>query len=73
MIEKGANDWDYLSNIENLELYKLYIQKTGDFNEKHYNKLICFYDSIYCIVTHYNNNESLKKLPFELWRYTKSF
>ncbi len=69
-------DYKYnLKNIENLELYKLYIKKTGEINNKHYNKLVCFYDPIYYIITHRveNNKNKIYKVPDDIWHLMRTF
>ena len=73
MICKGANDWGRLENIENLELYKLYTEKTGQFNRKHYRKLVCFYDPVYVILTQKKNSKTLKRFPTDLIRLLRTF
>ena len=53
LISKGANKlvttWE--TCVENIELYKLYVEKTGYINKEHYQKLVCFYDPVYVILT----------------------
>ncbi len=75
MIEKGADDWNCLWNVENLTLYKLYIKKTGKIGTDHYNKLVCFYDPIYHIITRRTENirKGIYKIPNDLWRLMRTF
>jgi hypothetical protein len=78
MISKGANNWDMLSDSKDLELYKLYIKQTGNCDNKHLNKLICFYDPVYYLLcAHYTQTSKssapINRLPVDLFRMLKSF
>ena len=74
MIEKGADNFKVLKNIkQDLELYKLYIRKTGKCDKDKLKKLVIKHDPLYTIITHYDKNKHIRKLPVELWRMTKDF
>ena len=71
---------------ENYQIYKLLLRKDSnifaddeddEFSccslKERYEQLVIEQDPLYTIITHYNNNASIKKLPFELWRMLKDF
>ncbi len=72
LVEKGANNLNSLHNIENLELYKLYLKNNGENINDHYKKLVIFYDPVYYLITH-KELSKIEPLPMDLLRMLKDF
>ena len=70
---KTFNWFKGIKDIENLELYKLYLKHGGEINTSKYERLIIKEDPLYTISTHYDKGGIVQKIPIDLWRYTKEF
>ena len=74
MIKNGANNFIDLKNIENLQLYKLFIYHYPDkIDKEKYEKLVIKQDPIYTIITHHSKGGIIRKLPIDLWRMVHNF
>ncbi len=69
----GANDWEYLEDIGDLGLYRLYIKNTGKIDKEYYDIMIIYDDPIYYLITNRELNKNIGRLPMELYRYLKDF